>query len=284
VLLPIDPNPAVWPGARPDELRVGPDGLPARVVKAHNVHKAHYIQRYAHTVAVAMKNKWPARAYIDTYAGPGICWIEDSGEFVLGSPLIAFEANPNFTHHVFVDRDSRCTDALKERLAGKNAEIIAGDSNAPDTIARIHAAIPLRDCLSLALLDPQGCTLYLDTIRALTADNRAMDLLINFPVLNLYRCLGAGQWHILEAVLGANWPRATGARYGGIEGWGLAARKHFQAELAEFGYKFTSSHEVRGDKRNGRLYDFVLASRHGRAKQIFDDVTMQTAHGQIRFC
>src|SRR4051812_2275782 len=100
--LSVDPNPPVWPGAKDDELRVAADGLPARVVQAHNAHKAHYIQRYAHTVAIAMKNKWPHRAYIDTYAGPGICWVEGTGAFVLGSPLIARNASPNFTHHVFV--------------------------------------------------------------------------------------------------------------------------------------------------------------------------------------
>ena len=61
------------------------------MVKAHNAHKAHYIRQYAHTVAVAMKNKWSARTYIDTYAGPGMCWVENSGEFVLGSPLIPLE-------------------------------------------------------------------------------------------------------------------------------------------------------------------------------------------------
>lgn len=283
VLLGVDLDPPVWPGAKADDLRVAPDGLPARVVKAHNAHKAHFIQRYSHTVAMAMKNKWPSRAYIDTYAGPGICWIECTGEFVLGSPLIALAAAPNFTHHVFVDMDSRCTAALEQRLAGSGAKIITADSNSPQTIADVRAAIPRRGCLSLALLDPQGCTLHLDTVRALT-DDRPMDLLINFPVLNLYRCLRANDWHILEAVLGPDWPRSTGAAYGGIEGWGAAARKHFQTELASFGYKYTSSHEVRGVKKNGRLYDFVLASRHPRAKQLFDDVTMQDARGQLRMC
>jgi three-Cys-motif partner protein len=160
--VPVDLNPPVWPGAKADELRVAPDGLPARVVKAHNAHKAHYIKQYAHTVAAAMKHKWSARAYIDTYAGPGMCWVEDSGEFVLGSPLIALEASPQFTHHVFVDMDSRCTSALEERLAGSGARIITANSNSPETIAAVRAAIPRRGCLSLALLDPQGCTLHLD--------------------------------------------------------------------------------------------------------------------------
>jgi three-Cys-motif partner protein len=275
----IDPTPAPWPGA--DGLVVAPDGLPARVVKAHNAHKAHYIQRYSHVVAAAMKNKWPHRAYIDTYAGPGICWVEDTGEFVPGSPLIAFDASPNYTHHVFVDMDSRCTSALQTRLAGKGATIITADSNAPSTIEQVRAALPRRNCLSLALLDPQGCNLHLNTIKALTFD-RPMDLLINFPVLNLYRCLAAKDWHVLDAVLGPNWPRGSYAGYSGIEGWGGAARQQYRDELASFGYKYTSAKEVRGEKRNGRLYDFLLASKRDLALRLFEDVTKEEAHGQRR--
>lgn len=280
-VLGIDKNPRVWPGARPDELRVAPDGLPARVVKAHNAHKAHFIERYANVVALSMKNKWRSRAYIDAYAGPGICWVEDTGQFVLGSPLIALQANPNFTHHVFVDMDSICTSALEMRLAGSGSTIITGDSNAPGTIERIRAAIPRRGCLSLALLDPQGCTLHLETIRALT-DDRPMDLLINFPVLNLYRCLRAQDWHVLNMVLGPNWPKGDYGQYGGINGWGYHAREHFRSEIAELGYRYTSAKEIRGEKRNGRLYDFLLASKHPLALRLYEDVTREEAHGQIR--
>lgn len=280
-LLGIDPNPPVWPGAKPDELRIAPDGLPARFVKAHNAHKAHFIKQYANVVALSMKNKWRYLAYIDTYAGPGVCWVEDTGEFVLGSPLIAMEAWPSYTHHVFVDKDSRCTSALEKRLAGKGATIITADSNAPDTIAAVRNAIPRRACLSLAVLDPQGCTLHLETIRALT-DDRPMDLLINFPVLNLYRCIRAQDWHILDAVLGPDWPKGDYGKFGGIEGWGFHAREHFRRKLADMGYKFTSAKEVRGEQRNGRLYDFLLASRHPLARRLYEDVTKEEAHGQIR--
>jgi three-Cys-motif partner protein len=279
-ILPVDYDPPVWPGAKRDELRVAPDGLPARVVKAHNAHKAHFIKQYAHTVAAAMKNKWEARAFIDTYAGPGMCWIEDTGEFVLGSPLIAASASPGFTHHVFVDMDSRCTAALEDRLAGLGATIITANSNAPETIAEVRAAVPRRHCLSLALLDPQGCTLHLETIRALT-DDRPMDLLINLPIHSLYRCLAANYWHVLDDVLGPNWPKNPP---GGVPGWRAAIRQHFRDELGEFGYKHFSAKEVRGEKRNGRLYDFVLASRHPLARRFFEDVTKETAHGQLKFC
>lgn len=278
-LLGIDRDPPVWPGTKPDELRVAPDGLPARVVKAHNAYKAHFISSYALTLAVAMKNVFGERAYIDMYSGPGVCWVQDTGEFVEGSPLMALGASPRFTRHVFVDKDPRCTAALHMRLAGTGAVVLTADSNDPTTIAQVRAAIPRRGGLSLALLDPQGCTLHLDTIRALTHDRR-MDLLINFPVLNLYRNVAAGNTHKVDPVLDPDWPRDR-AGYGGIDGWGGAAREHFRGKLADFGYRYAMAREVRGVKTNGRLYDFMLASRNPLARKIFDDVTKVTADGQM---
>jgi hypothetical protein len=50
-------EPAGLTGVRPDELPVAPAGLRARVVTAQNVHKAHYIGRYADTVARARQRR-----------------------------------------------------------------------------------------------------------------------------------------------------------------------------------------------------------------------------------
>jgi three-Cys-motif partner protein len=275
--LAVDYEPVVWPGAKPDKMRMAADGLPARVVKAHNAHKAHYINEYASTVAVAMQNKWPYRAFIDTYAGPGICWVEDTGEFVKGSPLIVAEAKPAFTHHILVDKDEVCARALTKRIGATGAKIICDDSNAYRVIDAVRAEIPSRGCLSLALLDPQGCSLKLETIRRLTED-RPMDLLINLPIHSLFRCLGAGYWQALDAVLGPDWPKLA---LHGVPGWRAAVRAHYREKLGEMGYGYTAAKEVRGEKRNGRLYDFILASKHPLAKRLFEEVTKETAHGQL---
>lgn len=274
----VDYQPATWSGARSDEMRVGPDGLPTRVVKLHNAHKAHFIRRYAHTVAAAMKNKWSYRAFIDMYAGPGMSWVEDTGEFVDGSPLIALGADPRFTHHVLVDMDSRCTSALEQRFTRAGATIICADSNAIKTIDAVRAAIPRRGCLSLALLDPQGCTLHLETIRRLT-DDRPMDLLINLPIHSLYRCLQAGYWSVISDVLGPDWPKSAA----GVAAWRAKVRAHYCEKLTEMGYIHSSTKEVRSEKRKSPLYDFVLASKHPLAKKLFEEVTQETAHGQLGF-
>jgi three-Cys-motif partner protein len=263
-------------------MRVAEDRLPARVVKLHNDHKAHFIGRYAHTVAAAMSKKWGSRAFIDMFAGPGVCWVEDTGQFVKGSPLIAVEADPQFTHHVLVDMDSRCTSALEQRFAaaGTDATIVCADSNEPGTIDAVRAAIPRRGCLSLVLLDPQGCNLHLETIRRLT-DDRSMDLLINLPIHSLYRCLGARQWSSLDNVLGPDWRNIAPS---GVQGWRAAVRAHYRRRLGEMGYVYSSAKEVRSEKKKSPLYDFILASRHPLAKEFFEKVTQETAHGQLSIC
>jgi len=168
--------------------------------------------------------------------------------------------------------------ALNGRLDGTEAVVLCGDSNELATIEAVRAAIPRRACLSLALLDPPGCTLHLDTIKVLTFD-RPMDLLINLPIHSLYRCLAAGDWHVLDAVLGPDWPRCPPR---GVPGWPAAIRAHCREKLRELGYGHFSAKEVCSETRNSALYDFILAGRHDRAKQLFEDVTKETAHGQLR--
>jgi three-Cys-motif partner protein len=270
-----DLNPPVYPG-RTDELVIAPDGLPARVVKAHNAHKKHYIERYTGIVAAAMKNKWGALAYIDTYCGPGMCWVKDTGEFVVGSPLIALGVQPAYSHFAFVDNDSVCIDALERRVAGLTAKphIKCADSNDADTIAWVRSVIPRRRTLTLALLDPQGCTLEPATIEALTQE-RPMDLMINLPIHGLYRSLAAGYFQAVERVLGADYPRCN------PNDWRVAVREHYRDLLGRFGYAYTSSKEVRGEKTRTPLYDFVMASKHPLAKKLFEGATRDNAHGQI---
>lgn len=270
-----DLNPPVVPG-RDEELVVAPDGLPARVVKAHNAHKKHYIESYTGIVAKAMAGKWRYLAYIDTYAGPGICWVEDTGEFVIGSPLIALGTEPHYSHFAFIDNDSACVEALQARAAARGVEIAVrcADSNSPETIEWVRSVIPRQGTLALALLDPQKCNLELPTIEALTHDRR-MDLMINLPTMGLYRSLAAGYFGPIEAVLGSDYPTCP------LQEWRVAVVEHYKEKLAGFGYEYSSSKPVRAESTKTHIYDFVLASKHALGKKLFDGVTKDTAHGQI---
>lgn len=268
-----DLSPELWKGR--DDLVVAPDGLPARVVKAHNINKAHYIQGYADIFARAMKNKWDYRCYLDLYCGPGVCWVKDTGRFVLGSPLIALGVTSPYTHLVFVDLDEECTKALERRMAGVNAAVtvLTEDSNDHATLDRVRGSIPPKDALSLALLDPQGCNLHFETIRYLT-QGKPMDLLINLPVHSLWRCLCKGDTPILDGVLSSDWPKPTTLN------WRAAVREHFHGKLDGIGYEHNEAKQVWSESTKSPLYDFILYSRVEIAKKFFQEVTRTTAYQQ----
>lgn len=271
-----DPDHSPQPWNARKGLVVAPDGLPARVVKAHNQHKAHYLTGYSEIFSVAMKKKWQYRGYLDLYCGPGVCWVKDTGRFVLGSPLIALNVAAPFTHVVFNDLDEECTQALEQRMADTDAQclILSEDANKLATLNRIRQFIPARHSLSLALLDPQGLDLDLETIHQLTIDRR-MDLLINFPVHSLWRCLCKDELPILDRCLGKGWPSRTTT-----QPWRAEARAHFHGQLATMGYEHHEEKQVWSESKKSPLYDFILYSRSPLAKKFYKSVTRTDASRQ----
>ncbi len=269
-------SPEPWNGR--SGLVVAPDGLPAREVKAHNRDKAHVIEGYSGIFTRAMK-KWKYRCYLDLYCGPGVCWVKDTGRFVLGSPLIALNVDPSFTHLVFNDLDGACTDALQARMSGAGADVtvLTADANDPATINSARKAIPAWNALSLALLDPQGMDLNLDTIRDLS-QGKPMDLLINLPIHNLWRCLRKGDFAVLNRVLGSGWPPETTAN-----DWKPAARDHFHSKLDALGYDKHEGKQIFSTEKNSPLYDFILYSRVALAMKFFKAATRTDAAGNEPF-
>ena len=268
-----DPNhsPEPWNGRK--GLVVAPDGLPAREVKAHNANKAHYITGLSEITSRAMKDKWKHRAYLDLFCGPGVCWVRDTGRFVLGSPLIALNVASPFTHYVFNDLDSECMKALEQRVGSTlTAQVAFFQKNANDREAldEIRAWIPAHHCLAFALLDPQGMDLDLATISYLSSE-RKMDLLINLPILNLWRCLQKGDIPVLDRVLGDDWPAATTYE------WRMAAREHFHRKMADLGYPHHKAKQVWSESKKSPLYDFVLYSAHELAIKFFSEATRTDA-------
>ena len=82
------------------ELYKSDDGLPVREdVGIWTVDKLYFWNRYIDITTRAMVGhpKWPAGlAYVDLFAGPGICKLRESGRRVPGSTLIAANAPKPF--------------------------------------------------------------------------------------------------------------------------------------------------------------------------------------------
>ena len=174
------------------------DGLLARVVGSWSREKHHVLGQYLGIFAQAMRTKWSRRAYVDLFAGPGVCVDSDAHSFFDGSPLLAL-AQP-FTDHVYVDLDATATDALAKRVAARGRDrkvtIITGDCNV--VIDQVIEALPTRDCLAFAFIDPSNWEISFETIRRL-AEGRKIDLLVTFHAQNMKRASTVAEQPRLDA-------------------------------------------------------------------------------------
>lgn len=241
----------------------GDDGLPARDVGGWEDRKAYYVDRYSHLFAQGMKNKWPRRAYIELFAGPGRCWNRETGEFSEGSAIRALSAP--FTDYVFVDQKKRVAATLDERVSrlGKTATVIEGDCN--EAIGQVIASIPPR-ALTLAFVDPTNWQVRLDTIRTL-ATSRKADLLFTFMHGSMKR-VERHDPAALTAFFGTpDWKqRLGGASWEVLDD--LASL--YNDQLAPLGYLPSySRREIVKVGKNVPLYALILFSRHPRGVEFW---------------
>jgi hypothetical protein len=62
------------------------DSIPARVVGDWSEDKHYYLGHFIEIFSTGMHKKWPSRAYIDLFAGPGVCMFRKTGRITDGSP------------------------------------------------------------------------------------------------------------------------------------------------------------------------------------------------------
>ncbi|HVN08940.1 MAG TPA: three-Cys-motif partner protein TcmP [Patescibacteria group bacterium] len=161
---------------------VGGDGLSVRDSGIWAKEKLYYLEHYLDIFSVGMSKKWPGKLYyVDLFAGPGRCWIRETGEEIDGSPLIALKFN--FSKYFFFESDPRCYEALEARVKVRAPEklekirLIPGDCNRQ--ISEVEP--PGSSALGTAFIDPTGISqIAFKTIRQLTA-HRKIDLIMNFP-------------------------------------------------------------------------------------------------------
>jgi three-Cys-motif partner protein len=238
------------------------DGLPARSVGLWSKDKLRVVGNYMGIFTRSMKGKWNGLTYVDLFAGPGICVVEDTGEELRGSPLLALDTRRPFDTVLCVEQDDEARDALAQRVRrherGSTVQVLPGDSNA--IIGDIVGMMP-RDFLSLAFIDPEGVSgLHADTMRALANKRLFVDLIVLFPQgmsvnRNRWQWVGAVEDTPLDRLLGREW------------------RAKVTPEVAQFmdlmrtiGFTFVQSAGCAFRNRRGaQLYYLVFASKSGTA-------------------
>ena len=174
------------------------DGLLMRESGQYALDKLGILRRFVYMFTVAMRRqKWVALNYIDLEAGPGKNLIRETGEVVLGSPLLALNAQVPFDNFFLVEQKRDVFDSLEHRVrqSDRADRVTLFNEDCNSAIDKITAAIQgidrhkdsgRWDSLNVAFIDPEGLEVHWDTIATLGKRIRC-DLVINFSTSGITR-------------------------------------------------------------------------------------------------
>jgi len=252
------------------------DGLPARRVGPWSKGKLDYIGRYLGLFSTAMRQKFPIRHYVDLFAGPGRCVVDDGSGQCDGSPILALGVKFPFTVYHFVEKDGRAMAALQERVRReyrdleRSVRFYPGDANAE--AEKISSCIP-QSALSVVVADPTGLQLAFESLRMLAGGARRADLIYLFPegmsIKRNEREFLKKEKSKLDAAMGSrDWRGVQGIKV-----------MQFRKELETLGYKAFTGSVVEGEpsfknRKGVMLYYLVYASKHDRGYDFWRKVRL----------
>jgi three-Cys-motif partner protein len=268
------------------------DGLSVRDSGSWAERKLYFWNRYIEITTMAMVDHpaWPnGVAYVDLFAGPGICQDRKTGDRFPGSPLIAANAPKSFERILLCDINEDICDACDSRLAKSPAagcyQLFRGDCNVQ--IDDIVAAIP-DGALTLGFLDPTGLQLHFTTVQKLSKHG-PVDLLILFPdAVDILR--NADHYYFdqaeskLDRVLGigSDWRK----RKAEVEQVDAARLRRLYAEIYKDQLRNLASYEYFDDEviqgPSGPLYRLVYATKHERGLDFWRKSIKKELGGQQR--
>jgi three-Cys-motif partner protein len=256
------------------------DGLVTDVVGPWAAEKHERLKKYIDAYRSARSMFLPPKgtggaAYVDLFSGPGRSQLEDTAQFIDGSPLVAYKAarqsGTRFSDLHFNDIDAANMDALKKRIS-----VLGGTANfhneaADAAVDRIVYALNPTG-LHFAFLDPYNLeNLSFSIIKKLATLPR-MDMLIHVRVFdlqrNLRRYLQDGR--VLDAFM-PGWRTAVD-----INRSDLAVRTdllhHWLGLIRDLGTTPADGIELVSATGGQRLYWLVFVSAHQLGRKLWDDI------------
>ena len=264
------------------ETKLGSDGLPVLMQGSWSEDKLYFVSHFSSLFNGGMKNRWPIRAYVDLFAGPGLCKDRETGIEFAGSPLAALECQTPFTHLFFNDIDKSFVDALtkrQERLHSQaNVEYLNLDCNR--AAQQIAQQIP-KGALTLAFIDPWNYELTFDSLAHL-GQRQATDLIVTFHTTAIKRNAHQ-QIAAVDAFLDdQNWR----ARY--WESQGNVSRPPttvlvdtFQSRLrSRLGYTYFGEPMTIRNSTGAPFFYLLFASKHPRGLEFWEKSSSRQRSGQ----
>lgn len=269
-----------------DELVLGSDGLPVRVVQPWAQDKLYYLRRYIDVFTASMKDKWPRRVYVDLFSGPGRSVVEETCEEIDGSPMIALGTKYPFSALYFNDAAPEVTAALVARLGEPppaNVTVSTLDCNAAALNARqvLFAGSNTHRTLGLAFIDPTAFQIGYDAIAHLTSELR-IDVIITVMIGYAARFISApGFADPMDQFFGSSdWRELVEARAGGECITSRRLLDHYEDRLRQLGYAHFDDSVRIVNSRNRTIYHLVFASKHELGGQFFRKISRRARSGQ----
>jgi three-Cys-motif partner protein len=187
-------------------------------VGAWSVLKLDIIEQYGAAYTKAFTNiSFLKKYYIDGFSGAGAHIEKKTGRSIEGSPARALKIIPPFDGFYFIDMNADKTAHLERLCEGRSdVQIHTGDTN--PYLRQLLPTIQYDDYKrALCLLDPYGLHLDWD-IMAIAGKSNAVDLFLNFPVMDMNR---NAIWHNPERAPAEGIERMN--RFWGDDSWRRAA-------------------------------------------------------------
>jgi three-Cys-motif partner protein len=147
---------------------------------------AYYIGLYSSII----KSRFERAYYVDFFAGPGLTQIEDTGDLILGSPLLADrgpKAGRKFDKLILVENDDQSVNALRKLLP--SAQIVPHDINS-EGVEEVLSSLP-QSVPSLVFVDPEGLEIHWKTMERILS--RWCDIIINFQSSGIQRTVASAR-------------------------------------------------------------------------------------------
>jgi three-Cys-motif partner protein len=179
--------------------------------------KLEIIEKYAAAYTKILSGQTHVRLkyeYIDGFCGAGEHIYKKTKQPIEGSPVRALKVDPPFHHYHFIDLDGQKTAYLQETTKGRsNVTVHTGDCNEL-LKTRILPGLTFQNYRrGLCILDPYGLDLNWEIIE-ITGKSRAIDLFLNFPVMDMNR---NALWHNQSKVSAENIARMNA--FWGDDSW-----------------------------------------------------------------
>lgn len=262
------------------------DGLPASEVGAWTEEKHERLRKYVDASHGARRHFSGRSTYVDLYCGPGRSWVRETGAFIDGSPLVAFDSaakhGDQFAHILIADERRDYVAAAEERLRAKGANVRPFVGEAHALVDQVIAALDPMG-LHLAFLDPYNLGALPFSIIEKLASVKRMDLLIHVSAMDLKRDLHNyirpdGPKDLDHFAPGWREHVDTGRRQDVVR---EQIFHHWRSLIKRLGTSPNDCVEVVENSKGADLYWLVFVAKHDLAHKLWQAIANVSTQGRL---